>query len=372
MLKFYKLILFFFSFVNIIKIKFKKIKCANYFIINNNTAIFDQRSSNFFDLKTCEHSLNLVRIQNLDYKIFFNIFKIPNFFCFSIIKNFSLNKLDKFLFMYLMKNIFIFLKIKRLLLIDDTREMKFFSTLSKRLNLHSLIYMHGKFSKRSKIHQNTKFNTYLVWSNFFKRQLLKSNNFYKTNNVIVIGNPNFKKKYSLKKKKISIKKCLILDEDYINYDDIKAYLFSIVKINTIQFFFKKKISRNIPKNIELFCKKNKIKIIHNSDNLEKTIRKYKIDSIIASTSTGLLEGIYYGVVPIKFFSKNMIKESEFKIFLEKDMIYAAKNPKVMRYLLKKKFHYQSLIKSKKVLWEGASFKSAIVKNRIKKFVMNKK
>ena len=32
----------------------------------------------------------------------------------------------------------------------------------------------------------------------------------------------------------------------------------------------------------------------------------------------------------------------------------------------------TFIKSKKVLWEGASFKSAIVKNRIKKFVMNKK
>ena len=240
MLKFYKFILFFLSFINIVKIKFKKIKCANYFIINNGATIFDQRSSNFFELKTCEHSLNLVRIQNLDYKIFFNIFKIPNFFCFSIIKNFSLKKLDKNFFMYLMKNIFIYLKIEKLLLIDDTREMKFFSKLSKKLNLNSLIYMHGKFSKKSKIHQSTQFNTFLVWSNFFKKQLLESNNFYKSNDVIVIGNPNFKKKYSLQKKKILIKKCLILDEDYMNYNDIKEYLFLISKIDSIQFFLKKK------------------------------------------------------------------------------------------------------------------------------------
>ena len=370
MSKFYKIILIIFSILNIFKVKFNKIKCANYFIVNNNLKILDKRSLNFFDLKTCNHSFNLIRTHKLDFKTLLNIFRIPNFFCFSIIKELSLYKLSDKSLIFLISYIFIFLKIDRLLLIDDSREMKFFSHLSQNLNLSSLIYMHGRFSKNSIIHKKTKFDTFLVWSDFFKKQLLQKNQFYKSKNINVMGNPNFKKKIFLKKKIITIKKCLILDEDFIRYDDIKKYLFEITKIKSVQFFFKKKISRSIPKKIKFFLQKNKIQIIDDFISMDKIIFKYKIDSIVASTSTGLLEALYYGVIPIKIFSGNKKKENEFKVFLENEMVYNAKNPRMLTNQLHKKFSYKKRIKNKNMLWGNSFYNSIKVKLKVKRFIIN--
>ena len=39
MTKLYKIILIIFSILNIVKVKFNNIKCANYFIVNNNLKI---------------------------------------------------------------------------------------------------------------------------------------------------------------------------------------------------------------------------------------------------------------------------------------------------------------------------------------------
>ena len=102
-------------------------------------------------------------------------------------------------------------------------------------------------------------------------------------------NKEIKKIY---KKKIEIKKCLILDEDFIDFADVKIYFKEIKEIKNIHFFMKKKITRNLPKEYLNFCKKNNIKILNSKTNLPITIKKNKIDCIIASTSTGLLEGIF--------------------------------------------------------------------------------
>ena len=370
MSKFYKIILIIFSILNIFKVKFNKIKCANYFIVNNNLKIIDKRSLNFFDLKTCNYSFNLIRTHKLDFKTLLSIFKIPNFFCYSIIKNLSFNKLNNKFLMYLISYIFFFLKIDRILLIDDSREMKFFSYLSQKLNLFSLIYMHGRFSKDSIIHKKTKFNIFFVWSDFFKKQLIQTNQFYKTENINIIGNPNFKKKFFLKKDIIIIKKCLILDEDFITYNDIKKYLFEISKTKSVNFLFKKKISRNIPKKIRFFLNKNNIQIINDSISIKRIISKYKIDSIVAFTSTGLLEAIYYGLIPIKIFSKNKKKENEFKVFLENEMVYNAKNPKMLINHLHKKFSYKKRMKNKNILWGNYLYNSKKVKLKVKKFITN--
>ena len=368
--KFYKIILIFLSCINIIKYRFKKYKCANYFIINNNKNIYDLRSKNFFDLKTSKFTFNLVRINELNFITFSKALKIPNFFCYSIIKNFILSNYNENLFYNLILKLFLFLKINKLLLIDDTREMNLFSKLSKKLNIFSLIYMHGRFSKNSKIHKKTSFNLYFVWSNYFKEQLLKSNICYKSNQILVIGNPNLKKKKILKNKKINIERCLILDEDYINFKNINEYFQVISKEKRVKFFFKKKISRKIPQNIALFCKQNNIQIINIDTSFQDILYKYKIDSLIAYTSTGLLESLYYFIVPIKIPSKNIKRENEFNTFVEEKLVYKAKNPNHLRKLLKQKYYYSDLLKKRNNIWGNIRFKDHLVKNKIKKFVMN--
>ena len=107
--------------------------------------------------------------------------------------------------------------------------------------------MHGKISKNTKSLKKTFFSYYLVWSKFFANQLLKSNPNFRKSKILVVGNPNLGK-FSSKQKKntFKIKKCLILDEDYIAFDEIKNYL-NIIKINkeNIKFFFKKKKEQEI-------------------------------------------------------------------------------------------------------------------------------
>ena len=367
MSKFYKIILIIFSILNIFKVKFNKIQCANYFIVNNNLKIIDKRSLDFFDLKTCNYSFNLIRTHKLDFKTLLRIFKIPNFFCYSIIKNLSFNKPNNKFLIYLISYIFIFLKIDRILLIDDYREMKFFSYLSEKLNLFSLIYMHGRFSKNSLILKKTYFKKYLVWSNFFANQLKEANSHYGKNNIEVIGNPNLDHNKNLKnfKSTFQIKRGLILDEDFIKYKDIKLYFKKLKEIKNIKFFIKKKKTRKLPREYLDFCRKNNVKIIDSRIVLGKIIKKYKIDCIIAATSTGLLEGIFYNVVPIKINSNNKEREGEFKEFINQRLVFYANNSRIFSHFLTKKYFLKQIIRNNKKLWGNILFDKNKIKNLVK-------
>ena len=368
----FKIILIIFSFINIFKIKFLGITRANYFIINDNHNLIDKRSSFFFGIKDCQLTFNLIRLSNLNYKIFRNILRIPNFFCYSIVKELIFNKFNKKRFINLIFNIFFFLKIKKLLLIDDKREMLVFSKMSKKLNIETLIYMHGRFSKNSLILKKTYFNKYLVWSNFFANQLKEANNYYGKDNIEVIGNPNLSHNKNIKnfKSTFRIKTGLILDEDFIQYKDIKFYLKKLIKIKNIKFLIKKKKTRKLPKEYLDFCSKNNVKIIDSRIDLGNTIKKYKIDCLIATTSTGLLEGIFYNVVPIKINSNNKEREEEFKEFINQGLVFYANNTRTFSHFLTKKHFSQQIIKNKKKLWGNTLFDKRKIKNLEKFYKLN--
>ena len=110
-----------------------------------------------------------------------------------------------------------------------------------------------------KILKTTKFSNYLVWSNFFYKQLKQANNKYNRNNVYIVGNPYLKKNIK-KKYYISVKNCLFLDEDFLSLRDIEICLKSIIKIKNLSVFYKKKVTRNLPEDLALFLNKNGIKI----------------------------------------------------------------------------------------------------------------
>lgn len=291
-MKFYKFLILLLSIFNIFKLKIKKVEIANYFIIESGSSLIDKRSAPYIRGINLNYTLNIIRQSTLSKDFLLLMLKIPNSLSFNLIQDFE----NKYFKNSLMKKIFIFLNIKKIILIDDYRVMKMFSNICKDLNIFSIIYMHGKLSQNSKFLKNSKFSKYLVWSDYFKSQILISNKKYEPDDVIVLGHP-FLKKTSIKNK-IKIKNCLILDEDYIQFDDIEPYLRKIVNIKKINFFLKKKISREIPLDYYNFCKKNKIIIINNK-NFYQSIIKFNIDSVIAFTSTALLESSYYNLLPIK-------------------------------------------------------------------------
>tara|TARA_B100001057_G_scaffold489363_1_gene575467 strand:- start:6506 stop:7621 length:1116 start_codon:yes stop_codon:yes gene_type:complete len=368
--KIFKIIIIIFSLKNLLKVKFLGINCANYFIINDNHNLIDKRSSFFFKIEDCKKTFNLIRLSQVNYQVFRNILKIPNFFCYSIIKELIINNFNKKKFVNLILNLFFFLKIKKFILIDDKREMLLFSEISKKLNIETMIYMHGRLSKNTFILKKSFFKKYLVWSDFFLNQLKKANNRYNKNNVEIVGNPYLihHKNFKNSKNKIKIKRALILDEDFINYRDIEIYLKKIVEIKNIKLFIKKKITRKLPKEYYDFCIRNNIKMIEGGENLGRTIKKYKFDCIIASTSTGLLEGMFYHIIPIKINSNNKEREKEFKEFVNQKFVFYANNQKSFSFFLKKEYSTKQIIKNKKKLWGNKMFVKKEVNNLVKNFL----
>lgn len=367
MTKILHLILIIISIINILIIKFKNIKRLNYFIFISKTNKIDKRSLYFINKKILDKSFNLVRTQtNIDLKIFFEIIKIPNLFCYTLLKRIFIQDYKNKKFIYFLLKIFKSLHIEKIILIDDYREMRVFSEISKKLNIKSTIYMHGRISKNMKILKTTKFSNYLVWSNFFYKQLKQANNKYNRNNVYIVGNPYFKKKILRKKYYISVKNCLFLDEDFLSLRDIEICLKSIIKIKNLSVFYKKKVTRNLPEDLALFLNKNGIKILDHTESFANTIFKYKIDCVIATTSTGLLEALYYNVIPFKFYSsKKNIRELWFKEFVDRNLVNVL-NFKKMKELFKKKYSLKKLINKKNLLWGKIIFKP----NKVQKLIDN--
>ena len=363
----FKIILLFISLKTIIISKQKKIFLSQYFIVDEFTGNIDTRSINFINRSKLKSSLNLIRIDKLNFKTLLNVIKIPNCFCYTIIKNFVNNKFSKKRFFNLMKKLFIFLEIKKIIMIDDYREMLFFNNLSLNLNIKILIYMHGRLSKQSDILRKMKYSKYLVWSEYFEKQLL--GNFANKKKIDVVGCPNLdlKNKKKILSNKIQIKNCLILDEDYLDFNSVKNIYRSIIKVKKIKYFLKKKKTREIPFDFLNFCKSHNIKVINDNLNFGDTLSKYKIDCVVASTSTGLLESLFYNVIPIKINSNSKFREREFSEFVKSKLVFSA-DSKNLHKLLNSKFDAKTLAVSKNKLWGNIPFKRKRVRNIINNFI----
>ena len=74
-------------------------------------------------------------------------------------------------------------------MIDDYREIQSFIKICKKLNIKSIGYMHSRFSKYRVSLRYECFDKYIVWTDFFKKKLIKINPKYK-NKILV---KNFRK-----------------------------------------------------------------------------------------------------------------------------------------------------------------------------------
>ena len=193
------LFLLFLSIFTIIKGLFVKKLYAQYFIINNHKSLIDPRSNPYSPKLKIKKSLNFVRAHNIKLSII-SYFKFKNLIFINCLEYFS-NKLN-------MKNIFLLefilkiYEIRTFTLLDDYRYLKIFIPICKKLQIKTIGYMHGRFSKSLK-YQNFlfthTFDKYFVWSNYFKTKLLKINSNYKKENIGIFDkfkNVKIKKNFS--------------------------------------------------------------------------------------------------------------------------------------------------------------------------------
>ena len=100
------------------------------------------------------------------------------------------------------------------------------------------------------------------------------------------------------------------------------------------------------------------------------LKKYKIDSVLASTSTGLLEASYYHLIPIKIYSKNKVREKEFSVFSKNKMVFSARTSSDLLRLLQKNYNFKDINLIKRKLWGNLKFDSKKIKKIKNSFLHN--
>jgi hypothetical protein len=307
------IILFFLSLISIIKCKIRNINNINYFIVFNNDLI-DPRSNYISKIKT-KKFVNIIKTGDLklSLKVYYkyenvvfhqSIVFFSRFFFFE--NKFSLK--DKFEFIHkcnLRKNkfyklIFKFLKIKKLIMIDDYREMQNFITICKKLNIYSIGLMHSRFSKYRVSLKYDCFDKYIVWTEYFKKKLLEINPKYK-NKIDIINFRNFKKIIKYKSK--TNLNVLFFSDSMMDYKSVKNYLDQIKEKKNINIFLRLKKNQQENRTFLKYISENNF-IDTNEKNVKSTVIKYNPSFFLATNSNVLLEASLYNCFPILLKTKN--------------------------------------------------------------------
>jgi hypothetical protein len=306
------IILVILSLISIFKnIVFKK-NTATYFVLKDNSDLnfIDRRSLVYISKKNISKSVNFVRSDSLSRSIlaYFrnpNIIFINGFYNFFLLlfffkKKFFIEKIH-FLFFNFIFNI---LNIKKFKTIDDYRLVFFFFKICQNNNINTHAYMHGRFSPNLRSQNVLKkfcFDNYYVWSNFFKKELIKINPNYQYKNIHII-----KKFPIVKKKNISnLLKILFISENKIS-NSLIIKILKILKLEKkFKIFYKFRPNELIDKKLQDFLINHNIEYFH-KENLTDIFLK-DINCLIAFNSTALLEASNFLVFPIRLYLKKPFK-----------------------------------------------------------------
>ena len=148
------LILVFLSIINIlINYYKKKNNTVHYWIIPNNENNYrDFRSEFFFSILKDKNNISLVKSSSFK-KSIKCFFIFPNIIFYQSLNNViyylsrKKSNYTNILFKFYYK-LFLFLRIKKIIFIDDYRILPLFNEIGNQLNIHTYAYMHGRFSNK--------------------------------------------------------------------------------------------------------------------------------------------------------------------------------------------------------------------------------
>ena len=354
------------SLIGILISKLRSLNKAHYFILPLHTTFpyVDKRSQEIFKIINRNKTFNLVK--SISFKnslkffflypntiFFYSIFDIILFFNYKYSKNRKINFLSfhkcNNKYKIILKKIFKFLGIKKLITIDDHRLSCLFQEVCGDLKITSIAYMHGKFNKyQIGLRLNT-FDNYILWDDFFRKQLLKINNSYKSKKILFYPhhslNIESKKKINKFKQKYRIN-ILYIYEEKINFKKIFSFFEKLLKEKKINLDIKLRNNSFLDKDLINFAKKNRINLVY-ENNLTKVFSK-NYEYLMAHNSTLLYESVFFNVIPVRIISKDLFKNDEIsdKFFLSLNY----KNSNFFDLFDKNKKKY-NLKKLKKNIWK---------------------
>ena len=352
------------SIITILKCRIFNLDKINYYIVFNDD-LMDPRSNNINSIFKSDKNINIIKTSGLGLSLL-TYFKIKNVILhesivyfsrfFFIEKKFTLK--EKFKNIHKCKkrqnliylNIFKFLKIRKLIMIDDYREIQNFINICKKLNITTLGYMHARFSKYRVSLSYDCFDKYIVWTDFFKKKLIEINPKYKKK-IIVNNFRNFKK---ISYNKFSAQTTVLFFSDsMMDYKSVIKYL-NQLKGENIKVLVRLKSNEKENINFLRYIKKNNF-INANKTSIETVVKKYKPKFFIATNSSVLIEATLYDCFPIILKTQN-----DYSFDLIKDNLaicYSGNNNfyKFLKNLEKKKYLINSIYNK---IWNS--------KNEIKK------
>ena len=329
--------------------RFKKIKKAQFSSVKSEYKdYFDPRTKVYLKKKD---SIFFIRSQNF-YKSFISFLKSKNTIFFNHIFNLNYifgkilflkkKQVDKLNYNFL-SNIFKYLRLKEFYMIDDYRHIQLFSKICSENNIKLFLYQHGRFSTSQSIQKNIRninFERYYVWSNFFKKKLLKIDDKFNQEKIFI--KKRFKD-YNFFKKDFS-KKILIIQENKISKYQYDLIINKILtsKISYDIFFKLRPFEKEDPNFVKFLIEK-KINILKEINVLN--LMKENFEFLISFNSTMLLESSFYGIAPIMVYEKKpqLIDYVNDKVFFISKIRDLDKNLINFR---KKKFSKVKIFKSK--------------------------
>jgi len=362
------LFLLFLSFISIAKCKIIKVTICNYIIsLPKSKGEMDFRGKYITDNLKFKKSINLIRSTDFINSIYCYI-KTPNVIFYLSVQYFATlsfkfySKLDFFNYYNrnlktkkFIKKIFIYLRISKFISIDDSRVMTFFLEICEELQISSVGYMHYRFNSSYKPIKFYTFDTFFVWSEYFKKRLILLNNKYKNKKIIICGIKN--KIFKKPKKKIDALFVWDLDSKLRSLKNLILLLKNNFQI-AVKF---KPSSQKGKKKLLIVLEKNNILYFKNENFLD--IRnKYNISYFIGCSTTALYEACLYDALPIILENNSSIA----KEIISEGIIKSAKNDyKNISKILKHLPHKKKLREQKKKIWGEIKYNKSLIINNIK-------
>ena len=343
-----------------LKIRNNYLSTIHYWIsLSNSKDVIDHRSKYFLKPKFIKNQINLVRTNSLISSLYL-VFSIPNIIFFNgfhkmnsfhEIKKLS-NLKNKCLFYeknekalsYNLQKFFLKRNLKKLICIDDYRVIQTLLDASNPLKIKTVAYQHGRFNEFQICLKGKTFDKFIVWSKFFKKEIIKINKDYDKNKVKVL-NFRFKK---LKTKKNSDNIIYLCEQKVPIQQIIKDIRLLCRILPNKKIFIRIRGELNYPQYFLNLLNIKRISILK-ENSLYEAVRNNNIKYLIAYYSTALLEVSLYNVYPLMLIDDNF----HLKDYLKKKTVF--KLQKIENFkVLKKQLHTQKsknkLEKIKTKIW----------------------
>jgi len=328
--------------------------------LSNSKNIYDHRSKYFLSSRSIKNQINLIRTNSFISSLRL-VFSLPNVIflngfqrktSFKEIKKLK-NLRNKCLFYEKnekilsenLKKFFLKNNIKKLICIDDYRIIQTLLEASKPLKIKTVAYQHGRFNDFQLCFKGKTFDEFIVWSNFFKKELIKINENYSQKKIKVL---NFRfKNIKLNNNSNNI---LYLCEQKVPIKEIFKDIMLLCKTssNKKKIFVRLRVKDDYPKNFLNFLSLQGIKTLKET-TLSEAIHNNNIKYLIAYNSTALLEVSLYNVYPIMLIKNNFYS----KYYLKKKIIFKLKkieNFEILKKKLDSDIGKSKLKKIKKKIW----------------------